>query len=200
MPWAPDYVTLAELKGYLDIPLTDTQDDAELAEDITTASRTVDDTCSGGIRRQFGNTGETAVARVYKPKATYLGLLADIDDLQDLTDLEVDADGTVLTSDQYELHPRNAAADGKPYEWIIVNVSACELTITARWGWTAVPTQVKTSTKLQAAQLFKRRRAPFGIAGSPDLGGGTEPVRLLAIADPHLRVSLRGLVRTEGFA
>lgn len=200
MAWAPDYITLDDLKGYLEIPLTDTQDDVELAEDITTASRTVDTTCSGGIRRQFGNTDMVAVARTYRPKHTYLGYLAEIDDLQDLTDLEVDADGTVLTSDQYVLHEENAVADGKPYEWITVATSVVKLTITARWGWTAVPAQVKTSTKLQAAQLFKRRRAPFGLAGTPDLGAGSEPVRLLAITDPHLRVSLKDLIRTEGFA
>jgi len=50
----------------------------------------------------------------------------------------------------------------------------------------------KVATVLQANRLLKRRHAPFGVAGSPELGS---ELRLLARVDPDVAVSLRGLGR-----
>jgi hypothetical protein len=36
--------------------------------------------------------------------------------------------------------------------------------ITARFGWSEIPPEVESATLLKAAQLFKRKDAPFGIA------------------------------------
>jgi hypothetical protein len=61
MPWAPDYITTAELKSFLGI--NDAIDDAQLAIAITAASRAVDRVTN----RQFGQVA-AAEARLYTPK------------------------------------------------------------------------------------------------------------------------------------
>jgi hypothetical protein len=177
--WAPDYVTDAELKSYLRD--TSSADDALYALWATTASRAVDNYC----HRQFGNVSaeareyETAYWRHLCKHAAY------IDDLQDVTGLEVlDSNGDEITD--YTLGPVNALKKGKPYEWIQVSVSG-PLTITAPWGWTAVPSAVKLASRLQGARFAVRRDSPFGVAGSPDQGN---EMRLLAQLDPDLKTAL----------
>ena len=59
--------------------------------------------------------------------------------------------------------------------------------VTARWGWAAVPSTIKQATLLQASRLLARRDAPFGIAGSPDVGS---EIRLLARVDPDVAVAV----------
>jgi hypothetical protein len=202
MAWAPDYVTASQLKSALAI--TGTADDTELGFAITAASRAVDQFCG----RQFGVIS-SAVARYYYPAPGHAipwrrrGIF--IDDLMTTTDLVVkvdtDADGvyeTTLTLDtDYELHPLNAAADSRPWTRIVeaLNASICltprvPVEVTAEWGWTAVPTEVVQATIIQAARFFKRKNAPFGVAGSPDQGS---ELRLLARVDPDVAVLLSGV-------
>jgi hypothetical protein len=64
--------------------------------------------------------------------------------------------------------------------------------VTAVWGWTAVPTSVKQATLLQASRFHKRRHAPFGVAGSPEMGS---EIRLLSRVDPDVSVALRDFNR-----
>jgi hypothetical protein len=52
-----------------------------------------------------------------------------------------------------------------------------------------VPPTIKLATQLQASRWLKRRDAPFGIAGSPELGS---ELRLLAKLDPDVEVLLDG--------
>lgn len=42
--------------------------------------------------------------------------------------------------------------------------------VTALWGWPSVPAPVKQATIIQASMLFKAPSAPFGVAGSVDVG------------------------------
>ena len=124
--------------------------------------------------------------------------MATIDDLSAAAGLTVTSDGVAVTD--YTLMPLNAEADGRPYTWIIFGgtVSTIEgaisLTSTA-WGWSAVPASVVQATELQASRFFKRRDAPFGVAGSPDMGS---ELRLLARLDPDVDVLLTGYRRIWG--
>jgi hypothetical protein len=193
--WAPDYCTSAELKSYLRID--DTADDTLVALWVTTVSRNVDDFCG----RQFGKVA-SAEDRYYptfydRPEGAWF---AELDDLQDTTGLTfADKNGTAVTvatttADGYTLLPRNAAAKGKPYERVkLTGWTGGELTAHGLWGWTAVPSAVKSGIFLQAARLAARRDSPFGIAGSPSEGS---EVRLLAQLDPDFRTSLMPLVRS----
>jgi hypothetical protein len=187
--WAPDYVTLTELKDYLrnNALGEDVADDAFLALWITTVSRNIDDFCG----RQFGQVA-TLETREYR--AAYDrhegGYFAEIDDVQDVDDLTV-IDENANTITDYTLLPLNASQKGKPYTRI--RVPGCgPFTIDALWGWTAVPSSVKTGLFLQGARLDNRRSSPFGIAGSPSEGS---EMRLLAQLDPDFRTSLKPYVR-----
>lgn len=203
MAWAPDYCTTAELKAQLRI--TDTDDDTQLAVAITAASRAVDHACN----RQFGQT-DPAAARYYTFEGSTLNgsdrQAVEIDDLMTVTSLVVktdeDNDGTfetTLTADtDYRLYPWNAAADGRPWTRLVLApdgsfpVEPRNVEITAKWGWSAVPTIVKQATLLQASRFFSRRNSPYGVAGSPDLGN---ELRLLSRLDPDVAVMLASVVR-----
>lgn len=192
MAWAPDYVTDDELKNFMRIP--DTDDDAEIAFAISTASRAIDDHCN----RQFGSV--TAESRLYTARYDYdrCRWVVDIDDLMSTAGLTVTVDGVTLTA--YVKEPVNAAQKGRPWTRLVVDSDSSvvptgdeyEVDMTAPWGWTAVPTAVKEATLLQGSRLHTRRDSPYGIAGSPDQGS---ELRLLARLDPDVAVSLRGLVR-----
>lgn len=49
----------------------------------------------------------------------------------------------------------------------------------------AVPVSIHFATLVQAARLVKRRDAPFGVVGSPEMGN---ELRLLARLDPDVEV------------
>lgn len=211
MAWAPDYVTATELKSYLRIG--DTVDDAELGFAITAASRAVDQAAN----RQFGVVA-SAEARQYTARydRTICRYVVDIDDLMSTTNLAVDHDDdddgvydndttwTLNASDGFYLLPVNAADKSLPWTQIVWRSDAAVPTlrpggvqVTAVFGWTAVPSTVKQATLLQAARFFQRRNAPFGVAGSPDMGS---ELRLLAQVDPDVRVALKPYVRQWGAA
>jgi hypothetical protein len=42
--------------------------------------------------------------------------------------------------------------------------------ITGDWGWPAIPTNVKQAVILQTTRVYKRKDAPYGIAGSGEMG------------------------------
>lgn len=193
MVWAPDYVQASELKDYLRVD--DTVDDVQIGLAITAASRAVDRAAA----RQFGQVAALE-DRVYTAEwdRHRCRWLVTIDDLQDVTGLVVEVDAGVITA--YTLYPVNAAKKGRPYELLMVDKAATVtpaggehvVTMTAKWGWTAVPNTVKEATLLQASRFAKRRDAPFGVAGSPELGS---ELRLLAKVDPDVAVMLSGYQR-----
>jgi hypothetical protein len=183
--WAPDYITLAELKDLVDVE--DTVDDVLLSLLPSATSRAVD-RCAG---RQFGQVA-TVEARRYKVRysRTRGTWRVIIDDLQDET-------GLVFPNTSYDLGPDNADKLGKP--WTFVDFTedpeadaAGKVSLTALWGWSAIPDAVPMATLLQGNRWSSRKDSPFGIAGSPDTG--TE-LRLLARVDPDVVVSLRNYRR-----
>lgn len=194
MAWQPNYVTVEDLRDYVDVD--DFDDDAQIGLAIAAASRAIDD----HVNRQFGKV-DTAEERFYTPRPDYKAgyWIVDIDDFQDDTGLAVEVvDAGVVTD--YRLEPVNAAAKGSVWTRVAFTAdseyqpcgSAHSVGVTAVWGWAAVPTAVEQATVLQASRFLKRRHAPFGVAGSPDIGS---EMRLLAKVDPDVAVSLRGLRR-----
>ena len=65
----------------------------------------------------------------------------------------------------------------------------------AKWGWSAVPAAAHSATLLQMARIIKRRDAPFGVAGSPDMGN---ELRLLAQMDPDAKLLCASIRRYWG--
>jgi len=195
MTWAPDYAARADLAAYARI--TDAVDNDQLDLALTAASRAVDQF----TRRQFGLLSGVE-ARIYTAvwDAYRCRWVVVIDDLMDATGLTVTMPtGTV---DLYAKQPANAAQWARPWTRLVVDKAAAfsptgaegEVTVTAKWGWTAVPTTVKQATLLQASRVFARREAPFGVAGSPDMGS---ELRLLEKVDPDVAVMLIPYVRNR---
>lgn len=205
MAWEPDYVTAAELK--LALGIADSVDDAWCASVVTAASRAVDLHCSGDMRRQFG---VLAVADTRYYPMTYRAELdrwvARIDDLMTTVGMVVQTtDAVPETLTDNRLEPRNAAPRGRPWTRLALaeglskvwSTLPAEIAVTALWGWTAVPSTVKTATLLQGMRFYARRDSPYGVAGSPDLGS---ELRLLSKVDPDVGVMLTGFVRTGATA
>lgn len=194
MAWEPDYITEDELKDYARIG--DDVDDVQVALAITSASRAVDDHC----RRQFGKVAapelRTYTARPDYSKAargrTYW--VADVDDFHTSVGLVVNVGTDVNTT--HVLSPRNAQQEGRPWTRIhftadsefLPDGTADQLGIVAPWGWASVPATIRNATLLQGSRFLVRRNAPFGIAGSPELGN---ELRLLSKVDPDVALMLR---------
>lgn len=195
--WQPAYATVDQLKAYVSIPDDDTVDDTELAGKIVAASRSIDQY----TRRQFGQV-DALEARTYTgdPRTGWRGgVLVTVDDLVDTTGLVVMVDAAAVTPDR--LWPSNAVLKGQAFTrlWLPTGTSCAvdAVEVTALWGWPEVPPTILEATLLQASRLFKRRDAPFGVAGSPDLGS---EVRLLAKVDPDVAVMLKPYVRRAAVA
>jgi hypothetical protein len=164
MPIGDPYVTLTELKSYLDLP--DTVDDTEVTSAMESVSTEIEDIC----HRQF-NRAETASTRTYDV-ATYL---VDVDDFYTTTGLVIAVDGVTWPASDYVLRPRNGVVNGRPGWpfWTVELASrrwpACSsgsvLSVTACWGWASVPPPIKEACKIVASDTFGLRGTKFGVAG-----------------------------------
>jgi hypothetical protein len=187
MAWRPAYATKTELIAYLGGGTYSAGEQTSLDLACESASRVVDRFCG----RQFGLLS-AATARLYTARwdADLSCHVAIIDDLMTSTGLVITSDGTTITD--YTLYPLNAAGDGRPWTELLFGESVStvlgELSVTAKFGWTTVPDTIHNATMLQAERLYKRKDAPFGIAGSPDMGSEQ---RLLSKVDPDVAVMLR---------
>lgn len=190
MVWQPDYATLAELKSFMRI--SDTVDDAELAFAISAASRSID----AHTDRQFGQLASPILwSYLAWPDLHRNRWVVEIDDLMTAVGLIVEVP-TVGTTTEFTKEPLNGAGKARPWTRIVFNRLASvhpvctdnyAVNVTGQFGWTVVPVAVKEACLLQASRFAKRRDAPFGVAGSPDLGS---EIRLLAKVDPDVAVIL----------
>jgi hypothetical protein len=199
----PNYATLNELKTWLSIGTADTTDDASLTIALNGAEAAIDRYCS----RSFVAAGTVASVRYFEALDVDLVHVTDIGSLTDLavaTDLDFDGQyATVWTATDYQVDPINAIADSRPVTAIRARRAGTQsfpvyggeklVKVTARWGWPAVPAEVKQATVLQAARFHSRRRAPLGSIQAPELGGGE---RLPSRLDPDVQVLVEHLRRS----
>jgi hypothetical protein len=198
---ANEYATVADLREQLG-DTSSRGSSATLQRLLTVASRDVDRYTG----RKFW-LDPVATARSFDvPSAPDDGMLL-IDDIGSRTGLLVGAglDGVTFDSidaGEYELHPLNSdLTDTDAYAWWWIGESAAvwnggygswlwnrRVRITARWGWSAPPAAVVEATLLRAVSLYKRKDAPFGVAGfdgygvvrlrtDPDFAGLLAPYR-----------------------
>ena len=85
-------------------------------------------------------------------------------------------------------------SDGSDSDHLTLALEAATEAVDLACGTTSVqfdpvPSSVKLAVLLQASRWVKRREAPFGIAGSPEMGN---ELRLLAKLDPDVMVLLAG--------
>jgi hypothetical protein len=171
------YATLAELKAYLKID--DSMEDTLLENIVEAASRSIDRIAN---RRFYLDS--TATARQYRP-ADLLRVFTD--DFGSTSGLIVKTDpndagvyATTLTlNTDYIVEPVNAAAKGRPWNYItIVSGESYSLPVnyrpqvevTARWGWPSVPDDINQATLILSADLYKRKDSIGGVLGLSELG------------------------------
>lgn len=176
------YCTVEELKSRLNI--TDAQDDFELTIAVQAACRAIDKMC----RRYFWRGTDT---RTYVPESIFA---QQVDDIVSVTSFKVDFDGdgvfeqTWIQGTDFDLTVSpghyNTAAKGEQWPFTgftVLNASHYvpftwpwshqnRIQVTGVFGWPSVPPNIKTASLIAAAQIFKIKDAPFGIAGFGDFG------------------------------
>ena len=169
---------------------SDLTDDATIEQVIEAASRIIDGKVSG--ERVFYDSTGTRIFDV--PKGTReLKLDQDLVSVTTLTN----GDGTVLTTSDYYLWPRNTSPKRKiilkessTYSWTWDSSGNTEgaISVAGTWGWAAtVPADVAEACRLLAIKYFKRKDAPFGVVGSVDMG----QLRQIADEDPDVIAALK---------
>lgn len=165
------YVTLADLKTYLNI--SGATEDARLETAIESASRAID----AYTRRVFY---ATSAVKYFQSEPDFGHTVIIDDDLLTVTEIATDDQNTrVYTAwagSDYELEPVNS---GPPYNMIRVAPLAVKtfpiwprgVRITGTWGFAATaPQAVGDACLILGARYYKRKDAPFGVVGTPELG------------------------------
>ena len=173
------YCSVEELKSRLGIG--DTADDFEITLAVQAACRSVDEICG----RYFWRGTDT---RTYVPSSIYR---QDIDDLVSVTTLKMDRDGdgvyeetwTPGTDYQLEVAPGRYNVSARGEQWPYTGFTIIgpkfipvvwpwshqdRIQVAGVFGWPAVPQTVKQASLIAAADLFRLKDAPFGIAGFGD--------------------------------
>ena len=196
---------MAVVNGYCSVAdvrsqLTDSGarlDEALLEKAVNATSRAIEDYCG---RRFWHDTDP--VVRSYPAGcwdrlhvsdiSTKAGVLVEVDPSRS-------GAWTALNTADYHLEPLNADADGGAFAWWTIAIDSGPglpiskrplVRVTARWGWSAIPDQVNAAATLKAVSLFKRKDAPFGVAGVNAFG----PVRITR-TDPDVLDLLRPFQR-----
>lgn len=178
---ANEYATADELKGRLTIP--DNVDDLHLDLACSAASRQIDRYCG----RRFWQDATVKTREFYaeSPTLTLLDDGSTRDDISTTTGLIVKIDeagdatfGTTLTiSTDFILWPLNAEDDTPARSYEEIRLVANHhfpraangrpgIQVTAKFGWPAVPDEVKQATLIQATLLFSSKDSVYGLAVS----------------------------------
>lgn len=183
MALGDDYATLEELKLFVNESRA--TNDSMLTNALRAASRGIEHVCG----RQFNKVEVVdASPRVYRADSPVL----EVDDFWTVDGLIVATDeaddgsfGTTWSAADYEPLPLNGVVNGQP-GWPFYEIlgsgsrswphgyrhveGRARVRVTAAWGWAAVPSPVKQACLIVAAELFKTKDAPFGIAGNDTNG------------------------------
>lgn len=176
------YIGLEEFKDRIGI--TDASDDYAAQTAIQASAGWINEYCG----RHFYRITET---RTFMPYDIYELM---IDDLVSVTSLSVDFDGdgtfeqSWVQGTDYQLkfgkdrYNLNSLGIARPYNKVqVVNSGKTfpfiwpfshydRVQINGTWGWPAVPPPVAEANRILAADEFKMKDAPFGVAGVSDYG------------------------------
>ena len=177
---ATEYASRADLKAHLSIEADDTSRDALLDRALKAASRGIDN-ATGRQGRGFW-LDDTPTTRTYRLDGRIVarreGHLLLVDDIGDTDGMVVEVGYITSWSPvtDYETHPDNALADGRPvtgllraggHAWAL---PSSRVRVTARFGWPAIPDDIAEACLIQASRLFKRKDSPEGVMGSAEWG------------------------------
>ena len=131
---------------------------------IGSAEELIDSTCG----RSFDPAPTAAKAREWWPTHPQILVVGDVTGTG--TTIAV-AGGTLPASTWRWQTPPSSVSPGRrliavaPMRWPVGE----SVTVTARWGWPAVPDAVKTAATLMAARYFRRLDTPLGLVDVGDI-------------------------------
>ncbi len=202
------YVDKSDLKAY--IGLSGTAQDNNIDTAIDSASRLIDTICG----RKFYQD-DSVNAKVFTPKSsvyldtpdisTTTGLVVKLDDNDDgtyETTLTINTDFIVEPTNPRIIQITGGTTYYEPYNKItILDTRSSErfdptiknnVQITAKWGYSAIPQDIKTATLIQALRYFKRKDTPFNTYGDVNTGVS----ELFSRLDPDVQTILKGHKKT----
>lgn len=193
-----DYITSTNFKTRFGITVT--TDDARIAAHISAASLEVDSMCG----RHFGTASETT--RYFVPDSSHL---VRVDDCYAITAVKLDTGdngnyATTLTAGtDYIVEPYNGVGPNGQAGWPVYQLKATgsaywfhthtrrpSISVTAKFGWAATPTDVVEATYLLAHRLYFERDVPSGnVPGSSEFGGAPlrRPWTVERLLHPYVR-------------
>jgi hypothetical protein len=189
-----DYVSQADFDLYIGDEFGATESGLRLAS-LKAAERMINEHC----QRSFA-VASTASARLFAPSGTPTLAIHDC-----TTVTAVSFNGAAVGSTLYQLEPiaRSWSGLAEPYNslrlllsnWWIINPGEATVSVTATWGWVAVPDDVVEATKIIGKDILTQRRVTGNMATVGDFGG---TVRM----NSHAMALLRPLrsVHAFGFA
>ena len=171
------YLTVAELQAYVS---TTVYSDATIYEEAINAAEEIIDNACG---RKFV-VASASTARVYMPSC---GAVLFIDDCTAIA--SVVANGATLTAGtDYQAEPlNNLSYGGETVPFFALRrlgyycrrwdnyygvPNLANITVTATWGWAAIPVMVKESCKIIARDVLSQRDTTgFGLVAITEAGG-----------------------------
>lgn len=194
------YATPQMIKSRVGIAATDSSFDYELQGACYAASRAIENDLS----RVFWRSTDT---RVFDPDPDnpWSLDLGPFNDLVSITSLKVDNDGdgtfeSTFTTNDYQLNPNNvnAGPEARPYTavtriggfWPLIYYPGSRdgrIQIIGTWGWPQIPWAIAEASKIYAAELFKMKDAPFGVASVGEMGmiRIRDNLKVVGLIDPY---------------
>ena len=177
------YCTLDEIKALLDVPVDFVDKDALLERAVEAASRRIDGWCHRNFITAATAAG-SATPRVFRPANAEVCWIDDVANTAGFAiATDENGDGTyerAWTAANYQLEPLNFAARGIPANRVVAVdllfptwTAPAGVRVTANWGWSAVPHDVREACLLLAGRQFKRGDSLLGVAGFGELGAMT---------------------------
>lgn len=192
------YVTLTDFKAYLEASRTGVSNDQRLQAALDAAHAAIDDHLG---RAMVVATGSTT--RLYAPDDD---LLLNINDATAVT--VVAESGVTLAATAYQLEPlngRNIAGTVTPYN-MIRRLGGCwyagptfgqaTISVTATFGWAAIPAPVVESCKILAKDIALTRELRGDVAGFDDFGAVRirQNAQLAGMLQPYRRTAQSAFV------
>lgn len=184
-------ITADDLKAHLKADsFSGLQHDTTIASAVAAANAFVVRHC-GRVFDKVAVGSETARVYGLTGRGAWRGIenaySVAVHDIWDTTNLVVKTDAaddgtfsTTWASTDYQLEPLNQL-DGESYTpyWRVraaegrvfpTTNSRPAVQVTAAWGWTAIPDEVKQAALIKAAALWMRKDSPQGVAGFGEFG------------------------------
>lgn len=190
-----DILSLEAFKSYLGDELG-----ADSTADFTTALNATERDIHNYCGRRIFVGAAPATARLFVPNGTSVARIYDCTSVTVVSD-----NGTTVSASDYQLEPVNGlswAGESVPYDQIR-RLSGCwtrdgakaVLSVTAVWGWAAIPAPVVEACKIVGKDIVLHRGVSFGIAAMTAEGGvrARQAAIVAQLLAPYRRVESFGL-------